>query len=103
MTRGEFASVTNRVLGLIAVRAPAAARIWQDAHMTFADVRPGHALFVPISRTVASGVLQPLEAQTFGTGRPMSGADAAQAVERLAQLAAQAGLTTIERPGASRP
>jgi tetratricopeptide (TPR) repeat protein len=92
VTRGEFAAIVNRVLGLLASRLPQAAQGWRDARLAFADVRAGHTLHVAVSRAVASGVLRPLEGQIFGLGRPMSGADAADAVERLARLAAQAGV-----------
>jgi hypothetical protein len=36
-------------------------------------------------------VMQPLEGQTFGISRPMSGAEAVEAVERLTRLAAGGG------------
>ena len=92
MTRGEFAGVVSRVLNLIAARAPQVAQGWRDARLAFADVRAGHTLHAAISRAVASGVLRPLEGQVFGISRPMSGADAVEAVERLTRLAAQAGI-----------
>ncbi len=92
VTRGEFAAIVNRVLGLLASRLPQAAQTWRDARLAFADVRAGHTLHVAVSRAVASGVLRPIEGQTFGLGRPMSGADAADAVERLTRLAEQAGV-----------
>ncbi len=94
MTRGEFAAVVARVLTLVAQRAPQAATGWRDARLSFNDVRTGHPLYRSISRAVASGVLQPLEGQTFGTSRPMSGAEAVAAVQRLTQLAARAGGVT---------
>jgi hypothetical protein len=90
MTRGDFAAVMTRVLNLLAARVPQAAQEWRDARLSFADVRPGHTLYLPISRAVASGVMQPVEGQTFGIGRPMTGAEAVQAVERLMRLAERA-------------
>ena len=91
MSRGEFAAVVTRVLNLVAARVPQAAQGWKDARLAFADVRPGHTLYLAISRAVASGVMQPIEGQTFGIGRPMTGAEAVAAVERLTRLADQAG------------
>jgi tetratricopeptide (TPR) repeat protein len=102
MTRGEFAAVVSRALTLIAARAPQVAQGWRDARLAFADVRPGHTLHAAISRAVASGVLGPVEGQTFGVSRPMSGADAVEAVERLARLAAQAGLDNTPIPAERR-
>ena len=91
MNRGEFAAVVTRVLNLLAARAPQAAQSWREARLAFADVRPGHPLYLAISRAVASGVMQPVEGQTFGISRPMSGAEAVEAVERLTRLAAGGG------------
>lgn len=91
MNRGEFARVVSRVLNLVAARTPQAAKGWRDARLAFADVRSGHTLHVAISRAVASGVMRPLEGQTFGVSRPMSGADAVDAIDRLARLVDQSG------------
>ena len=90
MSRGEFAAVVTRVLNLLAARAPRTARSWTEARLAFADVRPGHTLYLPVSRAVASGVMQTLEGQTFGISRPMTGADAVDAVQRLTRLAGSA-------------
>lgn len=86
MTRGEFAAVVTRMLNLLAARAPQAAQGWKDARLAFADVRPGHTQYLAISRAVASGVMRPLEGQTFGISRPMTGADAVESIDRLAGL-----------------
>ena len=90
MTRGEFAAVMTRVLNIVAARAPQAAQGWRDARLSFADVRPGHTLYLAISRAVASGVMQPVEGQMFGISRPMTGIEAVQVVERLTRLADRA-------------
>ena len=90
MTRGEFAAVVNRVLNLVAARTPEAATTWGGARLAFSDVRVGHTLYVAVSRAVASGVMRTMEGQTFGLGRPMTGADAVEAVNRLSRLAEQA-------------
>ncbi len=91
MTRGEFAAVVARVLNLVAARTPQAAQGWKDARLAFADVRTGHTLYLAISRAVASGVMRPVEGQTFGIGQPMTGADAVEAVDRLSRLVEQSG------------
>lgn len=102
MTRGEFAGVVARVLNLVASRAPQVPQAWRDARLAFADVRPGHTLHVAISRAVASGVMQPLEGQTFGISRPMTGADAVEAVERLTRLVDQSSATQANEPRGGR-
>lgn len=100
VTRGDFAVVAERLLARVATRSPAAARGWQDARLSFPDVRPGNVLYVPISRTVASGILAPLEGQSFGARRALTGAEGVGAVGRLAQVAERAGLAvgTATRP-----
>lgn len=92
VTRGDLAVTVDRVLAKVAGLAPAAARVWQDARLSFADVRAGNVLYIPISRTVASGVLAPVEGQVFGARRQVSGAEGVEAVRRLAQVVEQAGL-----------
>lgn len=85
MSRGDFALVVDRVLNLL---GPSGANApWREARLTFSDIRPGHRSYVAVSRAVASGVMTPLEGQAFGPGRPMTGAAAVEAVDRLAQLA----------------
>jgi tetratricopeptide (TPR) repeat protein len=92
MTRGDLAMTVNRVLMLLAARAPGAAQAWRDARLTFSDIRPGNVLYPAISRSVASGVLTPAEGQVFGARRPVTGAEGAEAIERLARITAGAGL-----------
>lgn len=104
VTRGDFAVVVNRILGMVGTRAPAAAQLWQDARLSFADVRPGNVLYVPISRTVASGVLAPVDGGLFGARRALTGAEGVAAVTRLAQLVERAGLETGRGDGSkARP
>jgi hypothetical protein len=98
MSRGEFAATVARVLNLVDARAPQLGQGWREARLAFADVRPGHTLYVPISRAVASGVMTPLEGQTFGISRPMSGADAVAAVDRLARIVEKLGPMTGAAP-----
>ncbi len=100
VTRGDFAVTVDRVLARVASQAPAAARVWQGARLAFSDVRSGNVLYVPISRTVASGVLAPVEGQVFGARRPLTGAEGVAAVRRLAQVIEQAGL---DAGGRTRP
>lgn len=105
MTRGEFAATITRVLNLVEARAPQVAQPWRQARLAFADVRPGHTLYLPISRAVASGVMTPLEGQTFGISRVMTGADAVAAVDRLARIVERSGVAAPPAPrgAASRP
>ena len=102
MSRGDFAAVVARVLNLLATRAPQVAHGWSEARLAFADVRPGHRLYLAASRAVASGIMTPVEGQTFGISRPMTGAEAVEAVERLARLVDQAMAGTADGGEARR-
>jgi tetratricopeptide (TPR) repeat protein len=92
VTRGDLATTVSRLLLALAARAPAAAQAWQQARLTFDDVRPGNALYPSISRSVAAGVLEPVDGSTFGMRRAVTGSEGVEAVERLAALIERAGL-----------
>lgn len=89
--RSDLAQAASRVLAIIGAADPAAARAWTEARRPFADLGPGHLLFPAASAAVASGVMQPVEGDTFGPSRYVSGAEAVRVVERLEVLAEQAG------------
>ncbi len=84
--RGDMARTVSRVLSLIAALHPERAGRWQSARVEVADVAPTHLSYPAVSMAAASGVM-PLENATFGLLRPVSGAEAAEIVERLEALA----------------
>ncbi len=94
VSRGDLAVAVDRVLTLVAGRAPERARQWRDGAITFADLRAGHMLHGPASRAVASGVLQVSDDGRFRPTERVSGAEAEAAVIRLKDLIEQAGLDT---------
>lgn len=81
--RGELAQVVSRLLNVIAVVDPARARAWRTARQTFTDLNPGHLIYPAASLAVAAGVLPVLDGNTFQLARPVSGAEAIAAIERL--------------------
>jgi predicted negative regulator of RcsB-dependent stress response len=84
--RGDFAQAVSRLLNIIAARRPAAAAKWRDAQPELSDVRPGHLAYPAVSVAVASGVMSASDGE-FGLTRPISGAEAIEALSRLQALA----------------
>ncbi len=83
VTRADLARVVVRVLHLPAGDAPLRP---VAAQTSFSDLAPGHLSYPAASEAVASGVLQPLEQNTFQPGRPVSGAEVMTAIGRLGDL-----------------
>lgn len=89
--RGDLADVVAAALVLIADFDPEAARRWQTARVDLADMNPGHLNYESATRAVAAGVLRIEGDGRFDPIRAVSGAEAIDAVERLARLAAGLG------------
>ncbi|HYT67526.1 MAG TPA: S-layer homology domain-containing protein [Vicinamibacterales bacterium] len=85
--RGDLAQAISRVLTLIAAEKPRLAVRWRDPRPKFSDLAPNHLAYSAAARAVSSGVLSPLEGDTFQLSRPVTGAEAADAVSKLAALA----------------
>lgn len=84
--RDDLAEVVSRLLGLIALDAPAAAASWREARVPVRDVPPDHLSYPAVSAAVASGVM-PLADGAFGLLREVTGAEAVEVVTRLERLA----------------
>jgi tetratricopeptide (TPR) repeat protein len=85
--RGDVAQAVSRVLTLIGTEKPRLAARWRDPRPKFADVAPGHLSYPAAARSVSAGIMSPLEGDTFQLSRLVSGAEAADAVAKLAALA----------------
>jgi tetratricopeptide (TPR) repeat protein len=85
--RGDLAQTVARVLTLIAVTKPSAAKAWQGAKLKIADVPAGHLSYSSVSVAVASGVMALTENGTFQLLRPVTGAEVVEVVTRLEALA----------------
>jgi tetratricopeptide (TPR) repeat protein len=85
--RGDLAQTVARVLTLIGVTQPAAAKAWQGARQKIADVPAGHLSYPSVSVAVASGVMPLTENGTFQLLRPVTGAEVVEVVARLEALA----------------
>jgi len=85
--RADLAQAASHVLTLIAVEKPRLAARWRDPRPKFSDVAPGHLSYPAAARSVSAGVMSPLEGDTFQLSRMVTGAEAADAVGKLAALA----------------
>ncbi len=85
--RGDLAQAVSHVLSLVAAEKPTLAARWRDPRPKFADVGPNHLSYPAAARAVSSGVMAPLEGESFQLQRPVSGTEAVAAVSRLEELA----------------
>lgn len=83
--RGDFAQAVSRALGVVTAGRPAVAAKWRDARPALSDVPPGHLAYPAVSVAVASGVM-PAPAGRFDLTRPITGAEAIEALARLQSL-----------------
>ena len=85
--RADLAQAVSRVLTLIAAEKPRLAARWRDPRPRFSDVAPGHLQYPAAARAVSSGVMTTADGDAFQLSRPVTGAEAVDAVGRLAALA----------------
>lgn len=84
--RADLAQSIARMLNLVAVSDPARARQWVGVRGRFSDVPTSHLAYGAISSAVASGAMTVGQDGTFGPTRPVTGADAIAAIERVRTL-----------------
>ena len=85
--RGDLALTVTQILSAIAAENPRLAASWRNARRKFSDLSPGHQRYRAAAIAVEAGVMQALEDDTFQVSRPVSGAEAVAAMDRLAGLA----------------
>jgi hypothetical protein len=85
--RSDLAYAVSRILGFIGAENPRLAATWRNAKPRFPDLPPSNLSYPNAALAVASGVMKPDEGGTFDLRRPVTGAEAAAAVTRLADLA----------------
>jgi tetratricopeptide (TPR) repeat protein len=91
--RADLAQAVARLLD--AVAAPARLDAWRAARGSFLDLPETHLAYPAVLMAVASGVMQAAEDGSFQPSRPVTGAEAVQAVDRLQAIAA--GGQTVPR------
>ncbi|HXW06286.1 MAG TPA: tetratricopeptide repeat protein [Vicinamibacterales bacterium] len=85
--RRDLAEAASRVLSIIAAERPQLAQAWRNPERRFPDVPPAHLNYPAAAVSVEAGVLQPQPDGSFQPSRPVTGAEAVEAVRRLEELA----------------
>jgi len=85
--RTDLAQASARLLHRVAVQNPSAPRQWESAHVTFSDLASGHLAYPAASAAVSAKVMVAGPDNSFQPSRPVTGAEAVQAITRLASLA----------------
>ena len=85
--RSDLAQAVSRVLGIIAAQQPELSTAWREAAPKIADVSAGNLSYADAALAVAAGVMPLLDGDTFQLSRPVSGAEAIDAVDWLEALA----------------
>jgi tetratricopeptide (TPR) repeat protein len=85
--RTDLAQAVARLLARIAAQNPARAKAWDAARLKFADLSPNHLAYPAASAAVASGVLKMAGDNNFQPSRVVSGAEAIEAIGRIAAIA----------------
>jgi tetratricopeptide (TPR) repeat protein len=87
--RSDLAVAAAHLLARISEQRPAADRAWENARLRFSDLAPTHLAYPAASAAVAAQVLKTTSDNAFQPSRPVTGAEA---VEAIAQLESLAGL-----------
>lgn len=85
--RADLAQAVVRLLSRVAAGNPARAAAWESARGTFGDLAPGHLAYPAASAAVAAGVLSVGPDKLFQPSRPVTGAEALDAIAKLESLA----------------
>jgi tetratricopeptide (TPR) repeat protein len=80
--RGDLAAAVSRLLSLATGGNPAVTERWRAAHVKFSDLPPAHLSYPAAAMSVEAGVLDAPDG-AFHPGRPVSGAEALDALERI--------------------
>ncbi len=84
--RSDLAQVVARLLARVAPNGAARTR-WDNARVKFSDLAPSHLAYPAASAAVAAGVLKTGADGAFEPGRPVTGREAIDALDRLAAVA----------------
>ncbi len=85
--RTDLAQAVGRLLARLAPQNPAGAKSWEAARLKFNDLSPSHLAYPAASMAVAAGVLRTSGENSFQPSRPVTGAEAIEAIGKLEALA----------------
>jgi tetratricopeptide (TPR) repeat protein len=95
--RIDLAQAVARLLSRIGATNSAKASAWESARVKFPDLSPGHLAYPAASAAVASGAMKTAADGSFQPSRPVTGAEAVEAIDRLAALAGLPAATKDKR------
>ena len=85
--RTDLAMAAARLLGRITAQHPGQRQAWEGARLMFSDLSSSHLAYPAASMAVAAGVMKTGPGDSFQASRTVSGADAIEAIDKLASLA----------------
>jgi tetratricopeptide (TPR) repeat protein len=85
--RIDLAQAVARLLPQAGIKTPAQVRTWESARLRFTDLQTSHLAYPAASAAVASGVMKTAGDNAFQPSRPVTGAEAIEAIGRLESLA----------------
>jgi len=85
--RVDLAQAVARLLPAASARNPAALNGWQTARLKFSDLASGHLAYPAASAAVAAGVMSTGPGGAFQPSRPVTGAEAVEAIAKVEEIA----------------
>jgi tetratricopeptide (TPR) repeat protein len=85
--RVDLAQAAARLLARASARDPERVKRWESARVKFSDLSAGHLAYPAASAAVAAGVLTPGPGNSFQPSRPVTGAEAIDALTKIEALA----------------
>jgi tetratricopeptide (TPR) repeat protein len=86
VTRSDLAQAVARLLKIVAASRPQLLKDWQSRQQKMADVGVSNLHYADASLSVAAGILPLADGGVFQLSRPVSGAEAIDAVSRIERL-----------------
>jgi tetratricopeptide (TPR) repeat protein len=87
--RIDLAQTIARLLNRVAAQNPGSARPWESARVPFSDLSVRHLAYPAASAAVAAGILSTGPGNAFQPSKPVSGAEAIDAISKLEALSGQ--------------
>lgn len=81
--RSDLAQAVSRTLDILASRDPGFDKAWRSERPAFSDLPPSHLSYRDAAAAVGAGILPMLGGNSFQLDRPVAGAEAISAIERL--------------------
>jgi tetratricopeptide (TPR) repeat protein len=85
--RTDLALAVARLLARIATQHPERPKNWESARLKFSDLSANHLAYPAASAVVAAGILSTVGESAFQPSRPVTGAEAIEAMSKLEALA----------------